>query len=187
MLINKLRTNWANYLVLFPFEWWVTVTFRDLANGKPAKSEHAKVKLRAWIRKIIKEEKLQIAYFAVVNEVNRIHLHLLVLGRNRHGKTLLDVPIKRWQNAWKAYSKIEAIYDTDGLSHYFERNTVLKDNTLSEVVLFNLELLKKVKISNNLIKLDGERAWDFSKNLYVPHVDKKSVQSQMIELVDGFK
>lgn len=180
--IERFKGNWASYLSQFPFEWWVSLTFKELI-----KSEFAKKKLETWSRKLIKEERLQIAYFCVINEVNRIHLHLLVLGRNRYGKTLLDVSVERWQQAWKAEAKISPIYDITGISKYFERNAILKDDNLSEVLLYNLKLLKKVKISNNLIKLDGEKAWDFNKNLYVPHIDKKSAQSQMIELIDGFK
>ena len=180
--IDRLKGHWIDYLVQFPFEWWVTLTFRDLV-----KSEYAKFKLKSWTRKLIKEERLQIAYIAVINKVNRIHLHLLVLGRNKHGKTLLDVSIEKWQKEWKAQAKIQSIYDVVGISSYFERNIILKDNSLSEGLLFNLKLLKKVQISNNLRELEVVKEWDFNQGFYVPRVDKKSVQSQMIELVDGFK
>jgi hypothetical protein len=123
----------------------------------------------------------------VINEVNRIHLHLLALGRNRHGKTLLDVPVDKWKKKWKAQSKIQPIYDIVGISHYFERNTILKDDTLSEVILYNLKLLKKVQIERDLIQLDESGRFSFSGNPHVPNLDKKSVQSQMIELIDGIK
>ncbi len=180
--IKRFKGRWTNYLIQFPFEWWITLTFRDLV-----KSEYAKIKLKAWTRKLIKEEKLQIAYVAVINEVNRIHLHLLALGKNRHGKTLNDVSIERWQKEWAGQSRIQIIYDVVGISRYFEHNIVLKDNNLSEVLLFNLKLLKKVQTSKNLIKLDGVKEWDFNQGFYVPHIDKKSVQSQMKQLVEGFK
>ena len=92
-----------------------------------------------------------------------------------------------WEKAWKAQSKIQPIYDIIGISNYFERNAILKNDNLSEILLYNKKLLKKVKTSDNLIKLDDAKEWDFNKSLYAPSVDKKSVQSQMTELLNGFK
>jgi hypothetical protein len=128
--IDRFKGHWWRYFIQFPFEWWVTVSYKDLPEGKPVKSEYAKVNLKNWARKLIKEERLQIAYFGVLNQANRIHLHLLMLGRNRHGKTLLDVSATEWENAWEAQSKIQPIYDIEGVNKYLEHNIVLKDNTL---------------------------------------------------------
>lgn len=184
---ERLKGHWPRYLVQFPFEWWVTLSFRNFADGKAGKSEYAKSRLKSWTRKLCKEERLQIAYIAVINEVNHIHLHLLMLGKNRHGKTLLDVPIDKWKKKWNAHSDIQLVYDIEGVSSYLSDNLILRNGDLSEVLLYNIKLLKKVQISNNLIKLDGEKEWDFNTSLYVPNVDKKSVQSQMVELIDSLK
>jgi hypothetical protein len=187
--IERFKGHWTKYLVKFPFEWWVTVTFKDLANGKPAKSEYVKVKLKSWARKLIKEERLQLAYFGVLNQANRIHLHLLMLGRNRHGKTLLDVSATKWQVAWKAQSKIQPVYDIDGVSKYFEHNIILKDNTLSEVIPFNSKLLRKVQITGGpeSLKNPDKPALDLNDMFHFANKDKNLIRSQMAELIDGLK
>ena len=174
---DRLKGAWWRYLIQFPFEWWVTVTFRDLADGKTVKSEYAKVKLKTWVRKIIKEEQLQIAYFAVLNQVNRIHLHLLMLGRNRHGKTLLDVSAPYWERGWKAQAEIELIYEPVGVSDYFEGNTVLRNDDLSEIVLYNCRLLQKVQDPN----------WETTEMIRQPILEACSVKQEMAELINGFK
>ena len=30
--IESFKGHWAKYLVQFPFEWWVTLSFKDLSN-----------------------------------------------------------------------------------------------------------------------------------------------------------
>ena len=177
--IERFKGHWPKYLVQFPFEWWISLTFRDLI-----KNEFAKKKLKIWSRKLIKEERLQIAYFCVINEVNRIHLHLLMLGRNRFGKTLLDVSAAKWEKAWKAEAKISLIYDLAGVSEYYERNTILWDNTLSEVIDFNRRLLKRVQKTKG-IEIDSTNLI-FSEIAYQSAQDKESVKTQMVELINGF-
>jgi hypothetical protein len=182
--IERFKGHWPRYLVQFPFQWWVTLSFRHLA-----KKEYAKAKLKAWSRKLIKEERLQIAYFCVINEVNRIHLHLLILGRNRFGKTLMDVSPAKWEEVWKAEAKISPIYDVTGIAKYFERNVILKDDTLSEVVLYNIKLLKKVQ---NTKRIEIDKNTDntkliFNEIAYQSAQDKESVKTQMVELINGFK
>jgi hypothetical protein len=183
--IEKFKGSWTRYLVQFPFEWWVTVSYKDLPEGTTVKSEYAKVKLKVWIRKLIKEERLQIAYFGVINKVNRIHLHLLILGRNRFGKTLLDVSPSKWEKEWKAMAKISPIYDLAGVSKYFERNTILWDNTLSEVIDFNSRLLKNVQKTNG-IEIDSTNLL-FSEIANRSTQDSELIKNQMVNLINGFK
>jgi hypothetical protein len=187
--IDRFKGHWWRYFIQFPFEWWVTATFKDLANGKPVKSEYAKVKLKTWARKLIKEERLQIAYFGVLNQANRIHLHLLMLGRNRHGKTLLDVSATEWENAWKAQSKIQPVYDIDGVSKYFEHNIILKDYTLSDVIPFNIKLLRRVQIKEGPKSPEDSNkpALDLDDMFHFSNKDNNLVRSQMIELIGGFQ
>jgi ferredoxin-fold anticodon binding domain-containing protein len=180
--IERFKGNWTKYLIQFPFEWWVTLSFRY-----QAKKEISKKMLNAWTRNLIREERLQIAYFAVINEFNRIHLHLLALGRNRFGKTLLDVSVERWQKAWKAQSIIQPVYDIEGISEYFEKNIVLKDNTLSEVILFNIKLLKKVQKTKavEIYKNTDNTKFIFNKIAHQSIQDKESVKTQMVELINN--
>lgn len=174
---DRFKGHWTKYLVQFPFEWWVTVSYMDLPEGTTVKSEYAKIKLKTWIRKIIKEEQLQLAYFGVLNQVNRIHLHLLMLGRNRHGKTLLDVSAAKWERRWKAQAKVQLIYEPVGLSKYFERNMCLRNDALSETILYNRSLLKKVQNTN----LDPDDM------IHPPVFEASVVDREMVELINSFE
>lgn len=187
--IDRFKGHWWRHFIQFPFEWWVTVSYKDLPEGKTVKSEYAKIKLKTWIQKLIKEERLQIAYFGVLNQVNRIHLHLLMLGRNRHGKTLLDVSAAKWENAWEAQSKIQPVYDIEGVSKYLEHNIVLKDNTLSEIIPFNIKLLRKVQIREGPKSHEDPHkpALGLDDMFHFTNRDKNLIRSQMVELINGFK
>jgi hypothetical protein len=173
-MIERFKGHWWCYLIQFPFEWWVTVSYKDLSEGTTVKSEYAKIKLKTWIRKIIKEDQLQIAYFGVLNQANRIHLHLLMLGRNRHGKTLLDVSAAKWERRWKAQAKIHLIYDLVGVSKYFERNMCLRNDTLSEIILYNRKLLNKVKYTHP----------DPNEMIHPPVLEAGLVKQKMVELIE---
>lgn len=167
----------------FPFEWWVTLTFKN-----PIKNEYPKNKLKLWSRNLIKEEQIQIAYFCVINEMNRIHLHLLALGRNKHGKTLLDVSPAKWAKAWKDQCRINPIYDVKGVCSYFEKNTILWDDILSEVILYNKKLLKKVQLMEGP-KTRDNTALDMN-NIFISSAigkEKGAIQSRMVELINSFK
>ena len=180
--IDRLKGEWSRFLMQFPFQWWVSLSFKE-----PVKSEYAKMHLKRWTRKLIKEEKIQPAYFCVINEVNRIHMHLLALGRNRYGKTLMDVSPAKWEKAWKSEAKISLIYDLAGVSEYFERNTILKDDTLSELIDFNGRLLKKVQKKRCIEKLKSDDHTQPILNEIACHTpyDEKSVKSHMVAMIDG--
>jgi hypothetical protein len=181
-LIERVKDHWTSYLVKFPFDWGVTLTFKY-----PVKKEHAKIKLKAWTRKLCKEERLQIGYIAVINEINRIHLHLLALGRNRHGKTLLDVPVDKWKKKWNAHSKIRPVEEIERASSYLSRNLVVKNEDLSDVWIYNSKLLKKLRFKEDLAKLNDITSWDLNKSHSDTNADKKQIRSQMTELMNSFK
>lgn len=56
--IERLKGHWPRFLIQFPFEWWITLSFWNFANGKPGRSEYAKRRLKAWTRKLIKKYKV---------------------------------------------------------------------------------------------------------------------------------
>jgi hypothetical protein len=179
---EKMTGHWAQYLSQFPFEWWLTLTFKE-----PVRSECAKGQLKSWTRKLIKQERIQLAYFGVINEVNRIHLHLLALGRNRQGKTLLDVSVAKWERALKSQAKVSPIYDITGVAEYFERNTILRNQTLSEIILYNIKLLKKVENARCIEKLKSDDHTHPILSEIVCHTthEEKSVKSHIVAMIDG--
>ena len=135
--------------------------------------------LENWARKLIKKERLQVGYIAVINQINRIHLHLLMLGKNRHGKTLLDVSINKWQKKWNAQSEIQFVYDIEGVSGYLAGNLILKNEDLSDVFVYNTKLLKKLRSKEDLSKSGDVTGWDLNKSHYNSNVDKKQIRSQL--------
>jgi hypothetical protein len=138
---GEIKDEWALYFTKWPWEWWVTLTFEDTVD-----QDLARERLIDWTRKICVREKLQLAYMAVYNQRKRGHLHLLMLGRNRYGKTLRDVSIERCNKDWKAYSRIKPIENIYGLGPYLSKNLVLWNSDLSDIVFYNIKLLKKCKI-----------------------------------------
>ena len=125
----------------------------------------------------------------MINELNRIHLHLLMLGRNRHGKTLLDVPVGKWKKLWKAQAKISPIYEITGVNKYFERNAILKNDNLSEIIFFNGNLLRKLQNANR-VEFDNNTdntKLIFNEIFHQAVQDKESVNKQMVELINSLK
>lgn len=138
---GELKNAWASRLTEWPFEWWATLTFKFSVN-----QEIGRKRLINWTREICTEEQLQLAYMAVFNELRRGHWHVLMLGRNRQGKSLRDVSREKWQERWRDNALIQEIYDLAGISRYFSHNLVLENADLSGVFSYNRKLLNKCKI-----------------------------------------
>ena len=160
---GELNDTCSRFIAQFPFEWFSTFTFKD-----PVSQEIGGEKVLQWIRKICTEEHMQVGFISVVNEVHRIHNHLLMLGRNRAGLTLSSVSkekwakywckknlcYKKWQKKecrkncidemrWNIGAKISDVYEIMGVSRYLTRNLIVKDPALSDVFIYNKKLLEK--------------------------------------------
>jgi hypothetical protein len=139
--IGELKDVWALFIAQWPFEWWVTLTFEN-----PVNEEIARKRLKVWTRKICIQEKLQLAYFAVFNELKRGHLHLLMLGKNRFGNTLKNVSLKKWTKEWiEGNAEIKKVFNLQGVSQYISQNLTLKNPSLSDIYYYNQGLLRKLK------------------------------------------
>jgi len=98
--------EWRSYLNQFPWEWMTTLTFRDETNYDTAQRH-----FRRWRLRLIDEEKLRIGCYLLSSyKKGRIHLHALLLGRNRYSKTLLDCSIRTWESRWyPGYARIKKV------------------------------------------------------------------------------
>ena len=135
-----------------PFQWFASLTFEG-----PVTQGLARDRLRDWSRKICRTEGMQLAFIAVVvQEECRCHLHALILGRNRCGKTLHGVSLERWERAWwkvncgpaipwRDGARIDPVYDTKGLSRYVIEDNLIRYRltALTDLFFYNERLLAK--------------------------------------------
>ena len=136
---DQIRDEFALFLNRWPFEWFATLSFKY-----PENQEIGRDRLLQWARKICRAEGLQIAYIAVINKHTRIHLHVLMLGRSKFGKTLTDISTDRWEDLWGDNAEIDRIYNLSGLTPYCSENYILNDPDESDLIIFNRNLLKKL-------------------------------------------
>jgi hypothetical protein len=140
-----------------PFQWWASLTFEG-----PVTQELARKRLLEWTRTICRSEGMQLAAIAVVvEEERRCHLHALILGRNRGGKTLHRVSIERWAKQWwkvncnksifwNDAARIDPVYEERGVSDYLiKRNLIRNYSALTTVFFYNERLLRKSRIKRD--------------------------------------
>lgn len=106
--------------------------------------KYAHEQLNKWRITLIHEERIQVAYIGVIySSDTQTHMHILMLGKNRHGKTLSDVDCRKWARRWEhGIAEIEPIRNKIGADLYI-RGHILKPN--SKPIDFNLDLLKKLR------------------------------------------
>jgi hypothetical protein len=91
-----LKKKWGELLSQYEFDWACTLTF-----DTPVSKSEMKNRFQYWKKRICKDERMQIGYcIALCSEPP--HLHALVLGANRYGRTLEDVDREKWKRVWCA-------------------------------------------------------------------------------------
>jgi len=160
-LQNQLFFEWSDYLLHFPWEWHVTLTFdnklfnerwyrigtlRPLSLGK-INYPYARVLYRRWQFKLIDRERLQIGACCLSSYKNgRIHLHILMLGRNREGKTLKNCSRKCWEKIWPYFARINTVQDCLTATNYVAKHFLGFRSDHANVEFYNTSLLKRVMI-----------------------------------------
>jgi hypothetical protein len=98
------REIWRDYILRFPWQWASTHTFEHDINYFVARKRFIK-----WRFQLIDEEKIRAGcYVMTSHKKGHLHLHCLLLGRNRHGKTLSDCKCRNWQDRWWANNQTSA-------------------------------------------------------------------------------
>jgi hypothetical protein len=93
--LGQIRDEFALFLAQWPFEWLATLTFKF-----PVEQEIGRKRLIRWTREICIKEHLQVSFVAVFNQMKHDHLHVLMLGKSKVGKTLAAVSADKWCNFW---------------------------------------------------------------------------------------
>jgi hypothetical protein len=133
---------WSDYLIRFPWEWMVTFTTEPGTNF-----HYALGLIYDWTRKICVEEKIQVGYFWISSYRNHyLHFHLLMLGKNRCRKSLLNVPKRKWEENWPFFAKIKEIDNRYRACKYFAAHTLGFKSARFEINIYNQSLLKRVLI-----------------------------------------
>jgi hypothetical protein len=142
--VTQLGESWTDFMSRYPLEWFVHLTFKDEVSPEIARKKFLK-----WVRSLCVTEHLRIAAWIIYNPVNHSHLHALMLGHNKKGKTLKEVSIEPWQKKWSAYRygcMIEPVYDLKGASGYCAKNILAsyRENS-SDVFFYDKKLLMKTR------------------------------------------
>jgi len=70
-----------------------------------------------------------------------------MFGKNKNGRTLLDVSEKRWERKWPGIARIEVVRDNQAVSHYVASNITLWNADLYELLVYNNKLLDKYRLA----------------------------------------
>ena len=110
--------DFRDYLLRFPWEWMITLTFPPDVTFYPA---HRLFK--EWRIDLVDDEKIQLGGFVIsATRSGLMHLHVLAFGRNRAGKTLLDCCPRKWEDRWPYHARIKDVDDLLGACDYVARH-----------------------------------------------------------------
>lgn len=137
---QEMKEQIIEWMNRYPFEGFMTLTLED----KIIEDDYINKMLLKWVRNVQIEEKIQIGYIGVSSQhsgYSRKHIHLLLCGRNRFGKTLRDCNHDIFSQYWHPFSKLEMIHERDRLIQYLiDKNMV----SYEMVTPYNLKLLKRL-------------------------------------------
>ena len=113
MIKNDVLKGYESYWNGWEWEWFVTL---NLKNNEYSQS------LKYFTISLCITENIQVAYDGVLVNGPQPHLHILMIGHNRFGKSLFDVTPHIWERRWLAVTHQEAkiipVYDNAGVISY---------------------------------------------------------------------
>lgn len=117
--VNLLREAWVNLLNRYKWDWFTTLTFRDIP-----KTYTAINRAKKWINAIERAELKKIGYYIAMEKSLRGTPHFHALMGN-----LSEVRRLTWMDRWKyGYARIYKYDSKLGAAHYLTKYT-LKDQT----------------------------------------------------------
>lgn len=159
-LQKEMHHDVRDYLDRFPWEWSGSFTFQGEVDFCTAQR-----RFRRWHRRLLDEEEVQVgAYVASSYRQRRIHLHALLLGRNRHGKTLLDCSIHTWETRWYGHARIKRVDSNFWASDYLGLHFRGFKSERAQLNSYNRTLLARVMERRN----DGLDGFDGLRPMRTP-------------------
>ena len=106
--------SFSEHLTQWEWEWFATLTFPEDTSYASARRQFDR-----WRLQIIDEERLQLGCFLITSyKAGILHFHALIIGRNRHAKTLLNCSTQRWEAAWNHRAEIKQVESNEGVCKY---------------------------------------------------------------------
>ncbi len=138
----------AELLASWPWQWYATLSLpEDLGRYQPA-NVYKKLK-KVWLLRLCKRERIQVAgAFLYCWNDGVAHLHGLMLGRNRHGKTLADVSCATWQSRWPHVAKIEVPESQEAVVKYVASHFLQRQAHRDWVEFYNIKLLDQTRLTS---------------------------------------
>jgi len=129
------------------YHWMAELTFGS-QEGYKITFEKAVEKVIEFFRDIQTSEHIQIAsFFTTCRNHGRVHIHALLIGRGRGGKTLLDVNISRWVQKWPHRARIQQVHSQVPAIMYVALQFI--KNHACDMHWYNQNLLRKSLIEEN--------------------------------------
>ncbi|MHC4138516.1 MAG: hypothetical protein ACYSR1_01430 [Planctomycetota bacterium] len=130
------------HLTQWEWSWFVTLTFPE-----DTSYESARRQFDHWRLQLIDEERLQLGIFLVTShKADVLHFHCLLIGRSRHGKTLMDCSTQRWEAAWRHRAEIKEVESNEGACDYTAQHFLGFKSDHAEYDFYGRTLLQQEKI-----------------------------------------
>jgi hypothetical protein len=129
----ELRKQYVEFLHRYKWEWWMGIS---LPVDKKSIVDRRRL---SWIRSVCKGEHIQMGcMYLIKHDPGYVHLHMLCLGHNAQGKSLLDVDESKWKAGVTYLSKVT---DRRASIIYIIDHMQYKD---VEIDVYNVDLLQKL-------------------------------------------
>lgn len=140
--IIEYRDCLSSFMSGYDWDWFVSL------NLPTSSIEDTEKYLKQWRCKCSTKYHIQISYIGIIitSQYTGNHIHLLMFGRNKDGKTLLDMDEREWEREWNDIthkgSYIERVRD-DGVFEYMVEDKNTPINHFELLTPYNTKLLNK--------------------------------------------
>lgn len=121
--VEELGEANKEFLLNYKWQWFCSLNLKQGSDYSMAES-----KLKKWRINVGINNHILIAYMGVYNTDPQPHIHLLVVVKNRHKKTLLNFNHKNWEKAWSDLTQCQAVikpvYEREGVANYIAKKNL---------------------------------------------------------------
>jgi hypothetical protein len=136
----KFKAEMKKFWNQYPWEWFVSLNFKRSVSS----AAFAEKVLKNWRIELQREESIQIACDGVLSLSSNPHLHLVLFGRSRTGRTLLSLNPKKWERKWLGDAKIKEVYSSGAVGYMVDQN--MSEGWYESIMPYGMKHLKKHKL-----------------------------------------